>query len=68
MFKTNEGTLDRVFRIVVGIVVLALFFLYPDAAWRYWALLGVVPLLTGLIGWCPLYSMLGLSTCPTRRA
>jgi hypothetical protein len=68
MMKTNVGTADRAIRIIAGIVLLALFFLYPDASWRYWTLIGLVPLLTGLFGTCPLYSLLGLSTCPAQRA
>ncbi|MCO5059129.1 MAG: DUF2892 domain-containing protein [Rhizobiaceae bacterium] len=68
MFKTNEGTVDRALRVIVGVVLLALFFLYPGASWRYFALIGIVPIVTGLVGWCPLYSMLGLSTCPAKRA
>lgn len=67
MFKTNEGTIDRALRVVAGLVILSLFFIYPDASWRYWALVGVVPLLTGLMGSCPLYSILGLSTCPVKK-
>lgn len=67
MFKTNEGTVDRALRIIVGVALLAAFFLYPDAAWRNWALIGVVPLATGLMGTCPLYSMLGMSTCPVKK-
>jgi len=67
MFKTNEGTLDRVLRVAAGLVLLSLFVLFPDASWRYWSLIGVVPIVTGLIGWCPLYTVLGLSTCPVRR-
>jgi hypothetical protein len=68
MLKTNEGTIDRALRIVAGLVLLSLFVLYPDASWRYWTLLGIVPLATGLIGSCPLYSVLGISTCPVKRA
>ena len=68
MFKINEGTMDRALRIIAGLVLLSLFFLYPDASWRYWSLIGLVPLATGLMGWCPLYTVLGLSTCPARRA
>ncbi|GAB4231901.1 MAG: DUF2892 domain-containing protein [Methyloligellaceae bacterium] len=63
MFKKNVGTLDRAARIIVGLVLLSLFFLYPDAPWRYWTLIGIIPLLTGLISNCPLYSLLGISTC-----
>lgn len=68
MFKTNEGTIDRALRIIVGVVLLAMFFMYPGASWRYWTLIGVVPLLTGLVGTCPLYSILGMSTCPVKKA
>ena len=67
MFKTNEGSIDRGLRILVGLALLAAFFVYPEASWRYWTLIGVVPLLTGLVGSCPLYSILGLSTCPAKK-
>jgi hypothetical protein len=68
MFKTNEGTIDRALRIIVGLVLLGMFFMYPEASWRYWTLIGIVPLATGLLGSCPLYSILGLSTCPVKKA
>ncbi len=60
---SNVGGIDRILRIVVGLGVLSLFFIYPTSAYRYWSLLGLVPLLTGLVGWCPPYAILGLSTC-----
>ena len=68
MFKTKEGSIDRGLRILVGLALLAAFFVYPEASWRYWTLIGVVPLLTGLVGSCPLYSILGISTCPVKKA
>lgn len=68
MFKTNVGSVDRILRIVVGIALIAAFFVFKDAPWRYYTLIGVVPLLTGLVGNCPLYSVLGLSTCPVKSA
>jgi hypothetical protein len=68
MFKTNVGSVDRAIRFIVGLALLAAFFLYPDASWRYWTLIGIVPLVTALMGSCPLYSMLGMSTCPVKRA
>ena len=68
MFKSNVGGIDRVLRIVAGLVLLALFFVYPDAPWRYFALIGIIPLFTGLFGTCPLYSVIGLSTCPVKKA
>lgn len=68
MFKTNVGGIDRIARILVGLALLASFFLYPDASWRYLTLVGVVPLFTGLFGTCPLYSLFGMSSCPVRKA
>ena len=67
MFAKNVGSIDRLLRIVVGLVILSLFFIYPDASWRYWTLIGIVPLLTGLLSTCPLYSLLGMSTCPMKK-
>jgi Inner membrane protein YgaP-like, transmembrane domain len=62
----NVGGIDRILRIVAGIAVLSLFFMLEGNA-RYWALLGLVPLLTGLFRFCPAYSLLGLNTCPMKR-
>ena len=55
----NEGTVDRAVRILVGIALVSLVFLGPKTAWGY---LGVVPLLTGLVGFCPAYRLFSLST------
>ena len=44
MFKVNVGSADRIVRIIAGVVLLALFFVYQDASWRYWLLIGIVPL------------------------
>jgi len=57
--KPNIGRVERVVRVVVGIGVLSLAFLGPRTPWAY---LGVLPLLSGLIGWCPPYALLGIST------
>ncbi len=57
----NEGMLDRVVRIVLGLALLALFFVGPQT---WLGLIGIVPLVTGLLGFCPLYRLLGLSTAP----
>jgi hypothetical protein len=57
----NEGTLDRVVRVVAGLAVLSLVFVGPKS---WWGLVGLLPLGTGLVGFCPLYGLLGLRTCP----
>jgi hypothetical protein len=64
MFKSNVGSIDRVVRIILGIALIGLFFAYPNASWRYFSLIGIIPLLTAFMGTCPLYSIFGLSTCP----
>lgn len=67
MFPTNVGGIDRILRIVVGLALLAGFFLHVDAGFRWLYLIGIVPLATGLMSTCPLYSLFGLSTCPLRK-
>lgn len=67
MFRKNEGALDRALRIIAGLALLAGFFAMPDAAYRWVFLIGIVPLATGLIGTCPVYALLGISTCPVKR-
>jgi len=62
--RPNEGTIDRVLRVVVGLGILSLAFVGPQTPWAY---LGLVPLLTGLVGYCPLYAVLGLRTCPLKQ-
>ena len=59
----NEGTLDRTIRVVLGIGLLALVFVGPHS---WLGLVGVVPLLTGLVGFCPLYRLIGVRTCATQ--
>jgi hypothetical protein len=56
----NEGTLDRAIRVVIGIALISIVFVGPQS---YWGLIGLVPLATGLVGFCPLYRIVGLSTC-----
>jgi len=60
MFSTNVGGIDRGIRIIVG---LALIIAAVTGSLSAWAWIGVVPLLTGLFGTCPLYSILGIKTC-----
>jgi len=61
----NVGTVDKVIRIILGLVLLALVFVGPQTPWGW---IGIIPLATGLIGFCPLYSVFGINTCPTKKA
>ncbi|MFT3835373.1 MAG: DUF2892 domain-containing protein [Myxococcaceae bacterium] len=63
LFPANESTADRVIRVVIGLAVTSLFFVGPHSAW---ALLGLIPLMTGVLGSCPLYTLFGISTCSVR--
>ncbi len=56
----NIGSPERLIRIIVGLVLIALVFVGPKTIWGW---IGVVPLLTGLTGWCPPYQLLGINTC-----
>ncbi|MBL7543162.1 MAG: DUF2892 domain-containing protein [Bdellovibrionaceae bacterium] len=59
--KKNEGTFDRVARVLIGLGLLSMIVIGPQTMW---GLVGLVPLLTGLVGFCPLYAILGFSSCP----
>jgi len=61
----NEGTIDRVIRVILGLGLIALVFVGPQTPFGW---IGVVPLVTGLSGFCPLYRLLGLRTCPMKKA
>jgi Protein of unknown function (DUF2892) len=60
----NTGSIDRILRVIVGVLLLALVFIGPQSPW---GLIGLVPLMTGLVGYCPAYAACGLSTCRARR-
>ena len=61
--KLNVGGIDRILRIVVGLVLIAL---AATGTVGWWGWLGVIPLLTGMMRFCPLYSLVGLNTCPLK--
>lgn len=63
----NVGGIDRILRIAVGILLLFGFFMLPDAGYRWFLLIGIVPLFTGLFQTCPLYSIFGMNTCPMKK-
>lgn len=64
MFKTNVGGIDRALRIIVGLALIGLTLAGTIGVWGW---IGVVPLLTGALSTCPLYSVLGFNTCPMKR-
>lgn len=63
ILPVNEHPLERVVRIALGLALLAIVFVGPQTPWGW---VGVVPLATGLLGSCPLYTVLGFSTCPLK--
>jgi hypothetical protein len=62
--KSNVGGIDRILRIVVGLVLIGLTVMGVLPVWGW---IGVVPLATGAIGWCALYPILGINTCPMKK-
>ena len=61
--KINVGGIDKILRITVGLALIA----WALVGGPVWAWVGVVPLATGAIGWCPAYNLFGMNTCPTRK-
>ncbi|MCK6414901.1 DUF2892 domain-containing protein [Acidovorax sp. 210-6] len=62
--KHNAGSLDRILRIVAGLVLIGL---AATGTVGVWGWIGVVPLATGLFGFCPAYTLLGINTCPMKK-
>ena len=62
--KVNEGTFDRALRIIVGLILVGL---AATGAVGVWGWIGVIPLLTGALGFCPAYAIFGMSTCPMKK-
>ncbi len=62
--KVNEGVIDRSLRVVAGLVLMGLAVTGTVGLWGY---IGIIPLVTGAVGMCPLYSLLGINTCPASR-
>lgn len=62
----NVGSIDKILRIVVGLVLLAyaLGFIAPGTGYNVWGFIGIVPIVTALLGWCPAYTLIGVKTCP----
>lgn len=64
IFPRNEHNVERVLRVLVGLGLVAIAFVGPKTPWGF---LGIIPIATGLLGSCPLYTLIGFSTCPVRR-
>lgn len=64
MFKTNVGTVDRLLRILVGVILIALAITGKIGWWGY---IGIVPLVTGFMRTCPAYNLIGVNTCKTNK-
>jgi hypothetical protein len=65
VFKTNVGTIDRAIRLLVGLLLITLVFVGPKSVWGW---VGIVPILTAILGTCPIYSLLGFNTCEAKAA
>lgn len=59
--EKNVGRVDQWIRIILGVAILSLL-IFIDGSPRFWGLLGLIPLITGIIGYCPLYALLGINT------
>jgi hypothetical protein len=59
----NMGTTDRIVRSIVGLVLISLVFVGPQTPWGW---IGIIPLATAILSWCPAYSLIGMNTCPRR--
>ena len=63
--SANVGGVDRILRVIVGLILISLVFVGPQTPWGW---IGIVPLVTGLFRFCPAYTLLGLNTCPMKKA
>ena len=61
--KTNVGGIDKILRIVVGIALIA----WAILGGPVWAWIGLLPIITGVMGWCPAYTLIGFNTCPLKK-
>lgn len=60
----NVGGIDKILRIIIGLGLISIVFVGPQTPWGW---LGIIPLGTGLFGFCPLYTLIGLNTCPIKK-
>lgn len=62
----NVGTIDKVVRVVIGIILLSLLF-FLNGNIRFIGLIGIIPIAVAIFGYCPLYTLLGINTCPMKK-
>lgn len=62
--QKNVGSAERVIRVVAGLGLISLVFIGPQTPWGW---IGLLPIATGLSGWCPIYTLFGISTCPVNK-
>jgi len=62
--QANVGPIDKTLRVIVGLILISLVFVGPRTPWGW---VGVIPLVTALVSWCPLYRLLGINTCRLKR-
>jgi len=67
LFPRNEHNIERAIRIVLGLGLFSLLAIGPVPGWGLAGLIGVVPLATGILGSCPIYTLFGISTCPMKK-
>ena len=60
--KVNEGQVDRILRIIIGLALLSMLLLI-EGPMKWWGLIGLLPLGTAIVGFCPVYAIFGISTC-----
>jgi len=65
--KANVGAIDKLLRVIAGLALLA-WAVWGEGAWHRLGFIGIVPILTALVGFCPLYTLLGIRTCPVEKA
>jgi hypothetical protein len=63
--NVNVGSADKIIRIIIGIALLSMLLWVPGNA-KYWGLIGIIPIVTALMGWCPAYAIFGIKTCPAK--
>ncbi|MHB0889047.1 YgaP family membrane protein [Acidithiobacillus sp.] len=62
----NEGKTDRIIRVIIGLLIILVLGIALPGTEKWWALVGLIPLITGIIGFCGLYAMFGIKTCPLK--